>query len=156
MIILNVYVFLWLILTSALLIITVSKINVHRGVVRRGAIDRKSLPSSFDIENSFYKTNATWHDIIFFHGSISGLIAFLLLLVMKMRTLFPDMNSFLGILFPIILFSLAVYFFGVSIEKLGISLGKRKVDDKQMNTKYVVVIMLSYFLSFIIFMFSLL
>lgn len=133
-----------------------SKINVHRGVLRRDAITRESVPSSFDIETSFYKTNATWHDIIFFLGSISGLIAFLLLLVFKIGVLFPDMNSFLGIFFQVILFSLAVYFFGVSLEKLGITLGKREVNDKQMNEKYVIVIMLSYFLSFIIFVFSLL
>ncbi|MBP2280011.1 hypothetical protein RCH20_000363 [Psychrobacter sp. PL15] len=155
MIILNLYVFLWVILTSSLLIITVSKINAYRAVVRRGAIARKPIPGSFDIENSFYKTDATWHDIIFFQGSISGLIAFLLLLVFKIKVLFPVMNTLLGVFFQVILFSLAVYFFGVAIEKLGITLGKRNINDKQMNEKYVVVIMLSYFLSFIVFVFSL-
>lgn len=124
-------------------------------MLRRGAITRESVPSSFDIETSLYKTNATWHDIIFFHGSISGLIAFLLLLVFKIRILFPDINSFLGIFFQVILFSLAIYFFWVSVEKLGITLGKREVNDKQMYEKYVIVIILSYFLSFIIFVFSL-
>ena len=125
-------------------------------MLRRDAITRESAPSSFDIETSLYKTNATWHDIIFFHGSISGLIAFLLLLVFKISVLFPDINSFLAVLFQVILFSLAVYYFGVSLEKLGITLGKREVNDKQMDEKYVVVIMLSYFLSFIVFVFSLL
>ena len=117
---LNLYVFLWIAFTFFTFLITVSKINAYRAVGKRGATEVDHADSHFGIENSFYRTDASWHDIIFFHASASGLAAVLLILVIKGKILFPGTETFFGIVAPVVIFiisitllALAFYFFAI-------------------------------------------
>ncbi|WP_367105163.1 hypothetical protein [uncultured Psychrobacter sp.] len=157
MIILNLYVFLWIALTFFTLLISVSKINSYRAVLKRDAVAREPSDNNFDVETSFYRADATWHEIVFFHASASGLAAILLVLVMKGRLLFPETVTFFGILAPIAIFIisivlllLAFYFFTISMVKLGTTLGKLQIKGEEVDTKYAIAAIFGYFLIFAI------
>lgn len=157
MIILNTYVFFWIALTFFTVLITISKINAYRAVLKRDGVVREPNYSNFDVETSFYENDATWHDIVFFHASASGLAAVLLILVMKGRLLFPETVTFFGVLAPVAIFIisitlllLAFYFFTISIVKLGTTLGKLQIKGKEIDTKYAITTVVGYFLVFAI------
>lgn len=157
MIILNLYVFLWIALTFFTFLISVSKINSYRAVLKRDAVAREPSDSHFDVETSFYRADATWHEIVFFHASASGLAAVLLVLVMKGKLLFPGTVTFFGIVSPIaifiisiILLLLAFYFFTISMVKLGVTLGKLQIKGEEIDTKYAIGAIFAYFLVFAI------
>ncbi len=152
---LNLYVFLWIAFTFFTFLITVSKINSYRAVGKRGATEVDHAESNFAIETSFYKTTASWHDIIFFHASASGLAAVLLILVIKGKILFPGTETFFGIVSPVVIFmisitllSLAFYFFAISMLKLGTTLSKIEIHDKEIKTLYAIAGTFVYFLVF--------
>lgn len=152
---LNLYVFLWIAFTFFTFLITVSKINAYRAVGKRGATEVDHADSHFGIENSFYRTNASWHDIIFFHASASGLAAVLLILVIKGKMLFPGTETFFGIVAPVVIFiisitllALAFYFFAISMLKLGTTLSKIKINNKEIKTFYATAGVFVYFVIF--------
>ncbi len=154
---LNLYVFLWIAFTFFAFLITVSKINSYRAVGKRGAIEVDPAESYFSIEHSFYKTTASWHDIIFFHASASGLAAVLLILVIKGRILFPGTETFFGIVAPVVIFiisivllSLAYYFFTISMLKLGTTLSRIEINNKEIKTIYAIAGTFIYFIVFTI------
>lgn len=95
------------------------------------------------------------HDIIFFHASASGLAAVLLILVIKGKILFPETVTFFGVISPIVIFIisivlllLAFYFFSISIVKLGTTLTRLQVKDKEIKTKYAIGGAFGYFVIF--------
>lgn len=154
---LNLYVFLWIAFTFFTFLITVSKINTYRAVEKRGSTELDPVENNLDIETSFYSTHASWHDIIFFHASASGLAAVLLILVIKGEVLFPETTTFFGIVAPVVIFiisivllSLAFYFFTISMVKLGTTLSKIKVNNKEIETKYAIAGTFIYFIIFTI------
>ena len=134
-----------------------SKINSYKAIVKRDAVAEAAYDSNFSIEKSFYQLNATWHDMIFFHASASGMAAVLLILVIKGRVLFPGTVSLLGAVSPIaifiismILLFLAFYFFAISILKLGTILSTFKIKGKEVKTLYAIAGVYGYFLVFAI------
>lgn len=154
---LNLYIFLWIAFTFFTFLITVSKINTYRAVEKRGATELDPAESHFSIDNSFYKTTASWHDMVFFHASASGLAAVLLILVIKGEALFPETTAFFGIVAPVVIFiisivllSLAFYFFTISMVKLGITLSKIEINNKEIKTPYAIAGAFVYFVLFTI------
>ena len=152
---LNLYVFLWIAFTFFTFLITVSKINSYRAVGKRGATEVDHAESNFSIENSFYRTTTSWHDIIFFHASASGLATVLIILVIKGKILFPSTVTFFGVISPLVIFiismvllSLAFYFFAISMLKLGNTLSKIQINNKELKTIYAVAGTFLYFLLF--------
>ena len=110
-----------------------------------------------DIESSFYSTDATWHDIIFFHASASGVAIVLLVLIIKGEALFPGTVVFFGALSSIAIFTismvlllLAFYFYTISILKLGNTLATMQINDKDIKTMYAITAVFGYFLIFAI------
>ena len=152
---LNMYVFLWIAFTFFTFLITVSKINSYRAVGKRGATEVDHAESHFSIENSFYRTTTSWHDIIFFHASASGVAVVLLFLILKGQVLFPGTKAFFGSLSSIaiavistVLLILAFYFYMVSIFKLGNTLVKTRVNGAQIKTTHAILCVFGYFLFF--------
>lgn len=134
-----------------------SKINSYKAIVKRDAIVEAAQDSNFSIEKSFYKMHATWHDMIFFHASASGMAAVLLILIIKGRVLFPGTVSLFGAVSPIAIFIismvlllLAFYFFTISILKLGTTLSTFQIKGKEIKTLYAIAGVYGYFLVFTI------
>ncbi len=154
---LNLYVFLWVAFSFFTFLMTISKINAYRALVKRGVSVEEASDSPYQIETSFYKTNATLHDVIFFHASASGLAVVLLILVIKGKMLFPETVTFFGVISPIVIFmisivllSLAFYFFSISLLKLGTTLTKLKIKGEPIKTIYAIGGAFIYFVVFLL------
>lgn len=158
MIKINMYVIFWVALSFFTFLVAMSNIKGHRLIRDNGSISRapKALSSDrFDIESSFYRADATWHDIIFFHASASGVAIVLLVLIIKGEALFPGTVVFFGALSSIAIFTismvlllLAFYFYTISILKLGNTLASIQINGKELKTMYAIMGVFGYFLIF--------
>lgn len=156
-IILNIYVLLWIILTFFTLLLAIARINAYKSLLNRGVSAEVANDSNDAIVTSFYKTDATWHDIIFFHASASGLATVLLVLVIKGKILFPETVTFFGVISPVVIFMismvlllLAFYFFSISMIKLSTTLARLQIKSKALKTKYAISGAFGYFLLFVL------
>ena len=152
---LNLYVFLWVAFTFFIFLITVTNIKRHKSLEVGGSISETIKNEKLDIETSFYRADATLHDIIFFHASASGVAVVLLFLILKGQVLFPGTKAFFGSLSSIaiaiistVLLILAFYFYMVSIFKLGNTLVKTRVNGAQIKTTHAIFCVFAYFLFF--------
>ena len=160
MIKINMYVIFWIALSFFTFLVAMSNIKGHKLIRDNGSMSRvpKALSSDrLDIESSFYRPDATWHDIIFFHASASGVAIVLLVLIIKGEALFPGTVVFFGALSSIAIFTismvlllLAFYFYTISILKLGNTLATMQVNDKDIKTMYAITAVFGYFLIFAI------
>ena len=158
MIKINMFVIFWIALSFFTFLVTMSTIKSQRLSRDSAAISRapKALSSDrLDIESSFYRTDATWHDIIFFHASASGVAIVLLVLIIKGEALFPGTVVFFGALSSIAIFTistvlllLAFYFYTISILKLGNTLANMQINGKEIKPKYAIMAVFGYFLIF--------
>lgn len=155
MIKINMYVIFWIALSFFTFLIAMSNIKGHRLTRDRGAMPKALNSDRLDIGSSFYRTDATWHDIIFFHASASGVAIVLLVLIIKGEALFPGTVVFFGVLSSIAIFTisivlllLAFYFYTISILKLGHTLASMQVNGKDMKTMYAIMAVFGYFLIF--------
>lgn len=158
MIKINMYVIFWVALSFFTFLVTMSNIKGRRLSRDSASMSRapKALSSDrFDIESSFYRADATWHDIIFFHASASGVAIVLLVLIIKGEALFPGTVVFFGALSSIAIFTismvlllLAFYFYTISILKLGNTLASMQINSKELKTMYAIMGVFGYFLIF--------
>ena len=134
-----------------------SNINSYKSILARDSRPRRPAKGDiFEIETSFYKKDATFHDVLFFHASASGVAIVLLVLIIKGETLFPGTVTFFGPLsslaiftISIVLLILAFYFFTISILKLGHTLSRvRRDDGKEIKSLYAIGGVFAYFLVF--------
>ncbi|WP_201558836.1 hypothetical protein [Psychrobacter sp. 72-O-c] len=132
-----------------------SNIKGHKLTTARDSVPKALNSDKLDIETSFYKADATLHDIIFFHASASGVAIVLLVLIIKGEVLFPGTVVFFGILSSIAIFAirtvlllLAFYFYTISILKLGDTLARIHVNGKDIKTMYAILAVFGYFLIF--------
>lgn len=151
----NIYVVFWVALTFFTFLLTVSNIRGHNSIITRGALPRVLSSDRLDIESSFYRADATLHDMIFFHASASGVAILLLVLIIKGEVLFPGTVVFFGVLSSVAIFAismvlllLAFYFYTISILKLGDTLTKTQIDGKPLKTMYAIMGVFGYFLVF--------
>lgn len=151
----NIYVVFWVALTFFTFLLTVSNIRGHNSIITRGALPRALSSDRLDIESSFYRADATLHDMIFFHASASGVAIVLLVLIIKGEVLFPGTVVFFGVLSSVAIFAismvlllLAFYFYTISILKLGDTLTKTQIDGKPLKTMYAIMGVFGYFLVF--------
>lgn len=151
----NIYVVFWVALTFFTFLLTVSNIRGHNSIITRGALPRVLSSDRLDIESSFYRADATLHDMIFFHASASGVAIVLLVLIIKGEVLFPGTVVFFGVLSSVAIFAismvlllLAFYFYTISILKLGDTLTKTQIDGKPLKTMYAIMGVFGYFLVF--------
>lgn len=152
---LNLYVFLWVAFTFFIFLITVTNIKRHKSLEVGGSMSEALKNDRLDIETSFYRVDATLHDIVFFHASASGVAIILLFLILKGQTLFPGTVAFFGALssFVIVIIStvlliLAFYFYTISIFKLGNTLVKTRINGEQIKTMHAILCVFGYFLFF--------
>lgn len=152
---LNLYVFFWVAFTFFIFLITATNIKRHKSLEVGGAMSEVLENDRLDIETSFYRADATLHDIIFFHASASGVAIILLFLIIKGEALFPGTVVFFGALssFAIFLIStvlliLAFYFYTVSIFKLGNTLVKTRINGEQIKTMHAILAVFGYFIFF--------
>lgn len=152
---LNLYVFLWVAFTFFIFLITATNIKRHKSLEVGGVVSETLKNDRLDIETSFYRADATLHDIIFFHASASGVAVVLLFLILKGQILFPGTEAFFGALSSIaisiisaVLLILAFYFYAVSIFKLGNTLVKTRVNGERIKTMNAIVCVFGYFLFF--------
>lgn len=160
MIKINMYVIFWIALSFFTFLVAMSNIKAHKLIRDNGSMSRapKALSSDrLDIESSFYRPDATWHDIIFFHASASGVAIVLLVLIIKGEALFPGTVVFFGALSSIAIFTismvlllLAFYFYTISILKLGNTLATMQINDKDIKTTFAITAVFGYFLIFAI------
>lgn len=155
MIKINMYVIFWVALSFFTFLIAMSNIKGHRLIRDSPSMPRALSSDRLDIESSFYRTDATWHDIIFFHASASGVAIVLLVLIIKGEALFPGTVVFFGALSSIAIFLismvllfLAFYFYTISILKLANTLAHIQVNDKEIKTAYAIMAVFGYFLAF--------
>lgn len=134
-----------------------SKINNYKAVLKRDAIAEAPPAGHFSIEHSFYGATATGHEMIFFHALASAMVAVLLIVMIKGQTLLLGMVSLFGAASAIVLFIvsmimllLAVYFFAISVLKLGATLSKFQINGTQIKTLYAIAGVFGYFLIFTI------
>ena len=158
MIKINMFVIFWIALSFFTFLVTMSNIKSHR--LSRASASMSRAPNALsndklDIESSFYKADATWHDIIFFHASASGVAIVLLVLIIKGEALFPGTVVFFGALSSIAIFTismvlllLAFYFYTISILKLGNTLSTMQINGKDIKTMYAIMAVFGYFLIF--------
>ena len=152
----NMYVVFWIALTFFTFLVTMRNIQGHKSALR-GHVPAALSSDRFDIKSSFYSTDATWHDIIFFHASASGVAIVLLVLIIKGEALFPGTVVFFGMfssvaifLISMVLLLLAFYFYTISIVKLGNTLAHIDINGKEIETKYAIMGVFGYFLVFAI------
>ena len=152
---LNLYIFLWVAFTFFIFLITATNIKRHKSLEVGGSVSEALKNDRLDIESSFYRADATLHDIIFFHASASGVAIILLFLILKGQVLFPGTVVFFGALSSFAIFAistvlliLASYFYTISIFKLGNTLVKTRVNDKQIKTMHAILCVFGYFLFF--------
>ena len=155
MIKINMFVIFWIALSFFTFLVAMSNIKGHRLIRDKGSIPRALNSDRLDIESSFYRTDATWHDIIFFHASASGVAIVLLVLIIKGEVLFPGTVIFFGVLSSIAIFMislvlllLAFYFYTISILKLGNTLANIQINGKDIKTMYAIMGVFGYFLIF--------
>ncbi|WP_350560258.1 hypothetical protein [Psychrobacter sp. CAL346-MNA-CIBAN-0220] len=153
--IINIHVIFWVALTFFTFLVTVSNIKGYKSIIGGDSTSRALSSDKFDIETSFYRADATLHDIIFFHASASGVAVVLLVLIIKGEVLFPGTVVFFGILSSIAIFAistvlllLAFYFYSVSILKLGDTLARIHINGKDIKTMYAILAVFGYFLIF--------
>ena len=151
----NIYVVFWVALTFFTFLLTVSNIRGQNAIITRGALPRALSSDRLDIESSFYRADATLHDMIFFHASASGVAIVLLVLIIKGEVLFPGTVVFFGFLSSVAIFAismvlllLAFYFYTISILKLGDTLAKTQINGKPLQTMYAIMGVFGYFLVF--------
>lgn len=151
----NMYIVFWVALTFFVFLITASNIKNHKLIGESSSIPKVLRNNRFDIETSFYKTDATLHDIIFFHASASGVAIVLLFLVLKGKDLFPGTVIFFGafssfaiFIISVVLLLLAFYFYTISIFKLGNTLVNTTISNQAINTRYAILCVFGYFLFF--------
>ena len=151
----NMYVVSWVAFTFFIFLITATNIKRHKSLAIGDAIPSALTGDKLDIEASFYKVDATLHDIIFFHASASGVAIILLFLIIKGQILFPGtvvffgaLSSFAIFLISTILLLLAFYFYTVSIFKLGNTLVKTRFNNERIKTSHAILIVFGYFLFF--------
>lgn len=154
---LNIYVFFWIGLTFFTFLVTMRHIKGHKSVLASGHVPEVIGNHKLDIKSSFYRTDATWHDIIFFHASASGVAIVLLVLIIKGKALFPGTVTFFGVfsdaailVISMILLLLAFYFYTISIVKLGNTLAHIQISGREIATKYAIMGIFGYFLVFAI------
>lgn len=155
MIKINMYVIFWVALSFFTFLIAMSNIKGHRLIRDKASVPKAFSSGKLDIESSFYRADATLHDMIFFHASASGVAIVLLVLIIKGEVLFPGTVIFFGALssvaifvISIILLLLAFYFYTISILKLGDTLAKTQINGKPLNTMYAIMGVFGYFLVF--------
>lgn len=151
----NIYVVYWVALTFFTFLVTASNIKGYKSILARDSMPTALSSDKLDIENSFYRADATLHDIIFFHASASGVAIVLLVLIVKGEVLFPGTVVFFGMLSSIAIFTismilllLAFYFYSISILKLGNTLVNIQIKGKPLNTLYAILAVFGYFLVF--------
>lgn len=152
---LNLYVFFWVSFTFFIFLITATNIKRHKSLAVGGAVSEMMKNDRLDIETSFYKVDATLHDIIFFHASASGVAIILLFLIIKGQALFPGTVVFFGALSSFAIFAIsavllimAFYFYTVSIFKLGNTLVKTRINGEQIKTSHAILCVFGYFVFF--------
>ena len=155
MIKINMYVIFWIALSFFTFLIAMSNIKGYRLIYDNSAMPKALSSDRLDIESSFYRADATWHDIIFFHASASGVAIVLLVLIIKGEALFPGTVVFFGVLSSIAIFAismvlllLAFYFYTISILKLGNTLARMQINGKDIKTMYAIMAVFGYFLIF--------
>lgn len=152
------YVIFWVALSFFTFLVTMSNIKGHKLIRNRVSTPRALSSDRLDIKSSFYSAEAaTWHDIIFFHASASGVSIVLLVLIIKGEALFPGTVVFFGMLSSIAIFTismvlllLAFYFYTISILKLGNTLAHIQINGKEIKTTYAILAVFGYFLIFTI------
>lgn len=151
----NIHVIFWVALTFFTFLVTMSNIRGHKSIINRDAMPRALASDKLDIETSFYRADATLHDIIFFHASASGAAIVLLVLIIKGEILFPGTVVFFGAFSSLAIFTISIvlllfafYFYSISILKLGDTLAKMKFNGKDIETKYAILAVFGYFLIF--------
>lgn len=151
------YVFFWVALTFFTFLVTMSNIKGHKLLLNKGHMPAALSSDRLDIKSSFYSTDATWHDIIFFHASASGVAIVLLVLIIKGEALFPGTVVFFGMfssvaifVISMVLLLLAFYFYTISIVKLGNTLAHIEIKGKEIKTTYAIMGVFGYFLIFTI------
>lgn len=152
---LNLYIFLWVAFTFFIFLITATTIKRHQSLDVGGSVSEVLKNDKLDIETSFYRADATLHDIIFFHASASGVAIVLLILILKGQVLFPGTVVFFGplsslviVVISTILLILAFYFYTISIFKLGNTLVKTRLNGDHIKTMHAILIVFGYFLFF--------
>ena len=155
MIKINMYVIFWVALSFFTFLIAMSNIKGDRLIHDKASVPKALSSDRLNIESSFYRTDATLHDMIFFHASASGVAIVLLVLIIKGEVLFPGTVVFFGALssvaifvISIILLLLAFYFYTISILKLGDTLAKTQINGKPLKTMYAIMGIFGYFLVF--------
>ncbi|MBU5617500.1 hypothetical protein KPY62_10450 [Psychrobacter sp. TAE2020] len=155
MTIINIHVFFWVGLTFFVFLITASNVKGHKLIMTGDSVPKALTSDKLNIEHSFYKADATLHDVIFFHASASGVAVVLLVLIIKGEVLFPGTVIFFGAASSLAIFAirtvlllLAFYFYTISILKLGDTLARLKIDGKDVNTLYALLAVFGYFLIF--------
>ena len=155
MIKINMYVIFWIALSFFTFLIAMSNVKGYRLIRDKASVPKALSSDKLDIESSFYRADATLHDMIFFHASASGVAIVLLVLIIKGEVLFPGTVVFFGALssvaifvISIILLLLAFYFYTISILKLGDTLAKTQINGKPLNTMYAIMGVFGYFLVF--------
>ena len=151
----NIHVVFWVALTFFTFLVTMSNIKGHKLIMTGDSVPRALTSNKLNIEHSFYKADATLHDIIFFHASASGVAIVLLVLIIKGEFLFPGTVVFFGILSSVAIFTirtvlllLAFYFYSISILKLGDTLARMRINGKPIKTMYAILAAFGYFLIF--------
>ncbi|MEN2750066.1 hypothetical protein AAIR29_00325 [Psychrobacter sp. FBL11] len=151
----NIHVVFWVALTFFTFLVTMSHIKGHKSIVDRDSMPRALSSDKLNIETSFYKADATLHDIIFFHASASGAAIVLLVLIIKGEILFPGTVVLFGALSSIAIFTISIvlllfafYFYSISILKLGDTLARMQFNGKGIETKYAILAVFGYFLIF--------
>lgn len=151
----NMYVVSWVAFTFFIFLITVTNIKRHKSLLTDNPAASALKNERLDIETSFYKADATLHDILFFHASASGVAIVLLFLIIKGQILFPGTVVFFGasssfaiFVISTVLLILAFYFYTISIFKLGNTLVKTRINGEHIKTIYAMICVFGYFLFF--------
>ena len=154
-IMINIHAVFWVALTFFTFLVTVSNIKGHKSITDKGGMPRALSSDKLAIETSFYKADATLHDIVFFHASASGAAIVLLVLIIKGEMLFPGTVVLFGALSSIAIFTISIvlllfafYFYSISILKLGDTLANMKFNGRSIETKYAILAVFGYFLIF--------
>lgn len=151
----NIHVVFWVALTFFTFLVIRSNIKGHKSLIARDTTPRALSSDKLNIESSFYRADATLHDIIFFHASASGAAIVLLVLIIKGEVLFPGTVVLFGPLSSIAIFTISIvlllfafYFYSISILKLGDTLARIQIKGKAIETKYAILAVFGYFLIF--------
>ncbi len=154
-IMINMYVVFWVAFTFFIFLVTATNIKRHKSLLTDSSVAGALKNDRLDIETSFYKADATLHDIVFFHASASGVAIVLLFLIIKGQILFPGTVVFFGasssfaiFFISTVLLILAFYFYTISIFKLGNTLVKTRVNGEHIKTMYAMICVFGYFLFF--------